>query len=224
MGHWRRSTRAHVAQAAGRCQEPNRRRRGLDLPLRGIRGRVQDFDFAQDERLVARARDGEDAAARQLVERHQERVYRIAYRLTGDVEVARDIAQDVFLRLLQNLHRIDDGRALTRWLTRTTTNRTRDRWRSQKDTVEFDERLHDSGAPTKAAVDEAASTQMGERIQAALMELPHRYREAFVLRHVEEMSHEEMCAELGLGLSAVKVRIHRACHMLRALLPEYDGD
>jgi RNA polymerase sigma-70 factor (ECF subfamily) len=189
---------------------------------------VQDRDFSYDQRLVERAREGDDRAARELVERHQERVYRLAYRLCGDADAAQDISQDVFLRLLRNLRRLDDGRALFRWLTRTTTNVVRDRWRTRRETVEFDEGLHDDphGAQGRrpGPGEEAAQAQMGERIQRALTDLPHRYREAFVLRHVEEMSHEEMCDELGLGLSAVKVRIHRACRMLRELLPEYVDD
>ncbi|HJP31205.1 MAG TPA: RNA polymerase sigma factor [Candidatus Latescibacteria bacterium] len=184
--------------------------------------RLQDTDFTYDKQLVRRAGDGDEEASRELVERHQDRVYRLSYRLTGDVEAARDITQDTFLRLLQNLRRIEDGQALTRWLTRTATNLTRDRWRTRRDTVEFDDSFEEGSRSSSSHLVEDA--QLGERIQRALMELPHRYREAFVLRHVEDLSHEQMCDQLGIGLSAVKVRIHRACHMLRELLPEYEEE
>ncbi|MDP6016167.1 MAG: RNA polymerase sigma factor [Candidatus Latescibacteria bacterium] len=183
---------------------------------------MQDTDFTYDKQLVRRAGDGDEEASRELVERHQDRVYRLSYRLTGDVEAARDITQDTFLRLLQNLRRIEDGQALTRWLTRTATNLTRDRWRTRRDTVEFDDSFEEGSRSSSSHLVEDA--QLGERIQRALMELPHRYREAFVLRHVEDLSHEQMCDQLGIGLSAVKVRIHRACHMLRELLPEYEEE
>lgn len=184
---------------------------------------VDDLDFEWDRRLVERARDGDAEAARQIVERHQARVYRLAYRLVGDAEVAQDLAQDTFLRVLRRLHRIEDGTALTSFLTRTATNLARDHWRRRRDTVEFDEGDHgDVDGPDPAR--DAASAQIGERVQRALMAMPHLYREAFVLRHVQELSHEEMCAQLGIGLSAVKVRIHRACRMLRDLLPEYGGE
>ncbi len=185
---------------------------------------MHDIDFSIDRRLVELAREGDGGAAHELIERHQERVYRLAYRLTGQADTAADIAQDTFLRLLQNLASINDGQALIRWLTRTATNIARDRWRSRRDTVEFDEALYDDDMARDITDDAAASAQMGERIQRGLMELPHRYREAFILRHVEDLTHEEMCAQLGLSLSVVKVRIHRACRMLRALLPEYEGD
>lgn len=185
---------------------------------------LDDLDYTQDRRLVERARDGDQAAAQQIVERHQDRVYRLAYRLTGDVEAAHDIAQDVFLRTLQSLGRIHDPQALTRWLTRTTTNLAHDRWRGRRDTVEFNEDVYHAPTPQRGPSEQTASVELGERIQQALMELPHGYREAFVLRHVEQMSHEEMCDELDIGLSAVKVRIHRACRMLRKLLPEYEDE
>ena len=183
---------------------------------------MRDIDFSYDRPLVERAREGDDQAARELIERHQDRVFRLAYRLTGETEAAADITQDTFLRLLQHLGRIEDGQALIGWLTRTSTNLARDRWRSRRDTVEFDDTFHDDGAVRSGPGEDAASGQMGERIQRALMELPHRYREAFVLRHVEDLTHEQMCDQLGIGLSAVKVRVHRACRMLRELLPEYD--
>ena len=65
--------------------------------------------------------------------------------------------------------------------------------------------------------------ELETRIQAALMELPPVYREAFVLKHVDELSHAEMCDLLGISRAAVKVRIHRACQMLRTLLTEGAG-
>lgn len=180
------------------------------------------LNFAEDGRWVEAARRGDLQAAERLVARHQERIYRLAYRLTGDAEVAADIAQETFLRALQSLARIADGRAFMQWLSRTATNLARDRWRARRDWVglEEEEAGWQTDQPTPQRDVEVAQT--GERIQTALMELPHRYREAFVLRHVEQMSHEQMCEELGVSLSAVKVRIHRACHMLRDLLPEYD--
>lgn len=181
---------------------------------------MSETDYKFDQDLVERARRGEQASAQALIERHQERIHRLAYRLTGDSDVAADVAQDTFLRMLQHLHRIDDPKALTAWLMRTCTNLSRDRWRAVRNLVEFDEITHEP-ASDMAGPDGGAAAQMSERIQLALMELPHRYREAFVLRHVEELTHEQMCAELELSLSAVKVRIHRACRMLRELLPEY---
>jgi RNA polymerase sigma-70 factor, ECF subfamily len=185
---------------------------------------LDDIDFSYDRQLVEGAREGDRQAARELIERHQQRVHRLAYRLTGDLEAAGDIAQETFLRLLNNLEHINDPQALSGWLTRTSTNLARDRWRSQRDTVEFDETFHQDGSDRGSPGDRVASAQMSEHIQRALMELPHRYREAFILRHVEELTHEQMCAELAIGLSAVKVRIHRACLMLRELLPEYGGE
>lgn len=156
-----------------------------------------------------------------IAERHQDRLYRLAYRLAGDVELAQDLVQDTFLKAFENLHRLRDGQALSHWLCQIATNLARDRWRTRKEVVPFDEEdEHLPGSPSDPTR-EVESRELGERIQQALMELPHPYREAFLLRYVEEMSHEEISGVLGIGLSAVKVRIHRACRMLRQLLPDY---
>jgi len=184
---------------------------------------MQTLDYERDRLLVRRAARSDADAMRQLVERHQERIYRLVYRLVGHVETAQDLTQETFLRALENVGSLEDGRTLHRWLSQIATNLVRDLWRKRRDVVEFDE--EDSSSPAEDGLpdQEVAAWEAGERIQAALMELPHTYREAFLLRHVEEMSYEEISEALDLGISAVKVRVHRARRMLRELLPEYDS-
>jgi RNA polymerase sigma-70 factor (ECF subfamily) len=158
---------------------------------------------------------------RQIVEAHQERIYRLIYRLVGDVETAQDLTQETFLKALENIGTLDEGRALHRWLSQIAANLVRDRWRTRKELIEFDEGNPAFSHPGDDPGEGLEAQEMGERIQQALMELPHTYREVFLLRHVEEMSYEEIGEALDLGISAAKVRVHRARKMLRELLPEY---
>lgn len=160
-------------------------------------------------------------AMQQIVERHQDRVYRLAYRLAGDAEVAQDVAQETFLKAFENLRHMRDGQALSQWLCQIATNLIRDRWKAWKETIQFDEEDCRLSCATSDPSREVESREIAERVQTALMGLPAIYREAFVLRYVEEMGHEEISSLLGVKLSAVKVRIHRACRMLRKLLPDF---
>lgn len=182
------------------------------------------LDYEGDHQLVRRAVRADRVAMRQIVERHQERVYRLIYRMVGNVDVAQDLTQETFLKALQKLDGLHQGQALHRWLSQVATNLVRDLWRTRKEHVEFDESTLNLVSPFPHPGRDAESRQTGERIQAALMELPLTYREAFLLRYVEEMSYEEIGETLDLGLSAAKVRVHRARKMLRGLLPEYAVD
>ncbi len=153
---------------------------------------------------------------------YQDMVYSTALRLSGNESEAEDIAQETFLRAFENLRSLNDGHALSQWLTQITTNLVRDRWKTRKKTVcleEDDPNLPRSGGNP---AQDAEIQEMRARIQAALMELPHAYREVFLLKYVEEISYEEIRDLLKISVSAAKVQAYRACRMLRKLLPEYD--
>lgn len=179
-------------------------------------------DYEKDRALVREAARSDPEAMRQIVERHQDHVYRLAYRLVGDAETARDIAQDTFLKAFENLGGMNNGRALSQWLSQITVNLVRDRWRTRKKTVCLDEGNPDLPRSRLDPLQDVEIQEMGEHIQAALTELPRAYREVFLLKYVEEMSYEEISDLLGISVPAAKVQAHRACKMLRRLLPEYE--
>lgn len=180
-------------------------------------------DYEKDRVLVQEASRCDPEAMRQIVERHQDHVYRLAYRLVGDTEVARDVAQDTFLKAFENLGSMNNGRALGQWLRQITVNLVKDRWKTRKKTVCLDEGDPEFPRSRFNPAQDVAVREMGEHIQAALMELPHTYREVFLLKYVEEMCYEEISDLLGISVPAAKVQAHRACKMLRRLLPEYES-
>lgn len=156
-----------------------------------------------------------------VVARYADVVYTMAYRLTGDDEEARDLAQDVLVRLHRGLSRYREGN-FEGWLYRTTVNAFRDRLRKRKRLREDVLPEEPPGMRTGRIVEEAV--QLGELhdvVQRALVRLPPEYREAVVLRDLEGRSYEEIAQILGIPAGTVRSRIHRGREALRQLLQPY---
>jgi RNA polymerase sigma-70 factor (ECF subfamily) len=144
-------------------------------------------------------------AFEELVAEHQALVLRTAYRLLGRIEDAQDAAQEVFLRLLRNLRRIEgDPKA---WLYRVTVNVCRDQYRRRKHMGELPLNLKDS------ALDPERTLELDERkrlLLLALQKLPERERAAIVLRDIEGLSTAETAAILGVEEVTVRSQISAA--------------
>ena len=100
---------------------------------------MENLDFDRDRELLRRALDRDEAALREIVDRHKDHVYRLAYRLVGDGELAEDLTQETFLKVFENLSSVQNGRALAQWMRTIVRNLIRDRWKTKKDTVSFQE-------------------------------------------------------------------------------------
>jgi RNA polymerase sigma-70 factor (ECF subfamily) len=181
-----------------------------------------------DAAALARAKAGDREGFRLLVERHSRSVFRLAYRLTGNEQDAEDVVQESFLRAYKQLQTFEARASFGTWLYRIAANYSLDLIRSRK--RHQDHRpLPPEGEPetdamlsipaTDPAPDRMAySSQLGERISSALRELTEQERAAFVMRHFEGFSIEEIGATLGLGASAAKHSIFRAVQKLRKTL------
>lgn len=156
-----------------------------------------------------------------VVAKYADVVYTMAYRLTGDDEEARDLAQDVLIRLHKGLSKYREGN-FEGWLYRTTVNAFRDRLRKRK-------RLREDELPdesirlrTGRVVEEAVQQrELHDVVQRALVRLPPEYREAVVLRDLQSRSYEEISQILGVPAGTVRSRIHRGREALRQLLAPY---
>ncbi|HEY1620750.1 MAG TPA: RNA polymerase sigma factor SigE [Streptosporangiaceae bacterium] len=173
------------------------------------------------------APDGPGAAAawvpptwEEIVREHSARVYRLAYRLTGNSHDAEDLTQEVFVRVFRSLNSYSPG-TFEGWLHRITTNlfldmaRRRQRIRFEGLGEETTARL--SGAePTPAQVFD--DRHFDGDVQAALKALPPEYRAAVILCDIEGLSYEEIATALGIKLGTVRSRIHRGRAQLREAL------
>ncbi|MFP5354694.1 MAG: RNA polymerase sigma factor [Gemmatimonadota bacterium] len=172
-----------------------------------------------DAEIVAQVLAGDTAAYAILVGRYRAQFARYATRMLGNREDAEEALQDAFLRAYRSLSRCDDPARFGSWLFRILANRCRTagarRGRREKTFVRDDVALHDA---SEAHPEDRAAWR--EEIQRALLMLEEDQREAFLLKHVEDLGYEEMAELTGVGVSALKMRVKRACERLRALLQE----
>lgn len=178
-----------------------------------------------DEQLAQRALAGEEAAFDELVRRHQSRVYHLAYVMCRDRDLADDWAQEAFVRAFEQLRHFDSTRPFTPWLLKVATNVCLNQVRrGSLTTVSLEATDNPEDEPRQIA-DEALTPPMRleqreltECVQAALAELPEKYRVVMVLRHLEDLEYDEIAAATGLPLGTVKTFLHRGRERLRHLL------
>ncbi len=158
-----------------------------------------------------------------VVRTHSARVYRLAYRLTGNPHDAEDLTQEVFVRVFRSLSNYTPG-TFEGWLHRITTNLFLDQVR-RKARIRFDalpedaERLPNKGlSSTGCPAQVYDDTHFDHDVQSALDALPPDFRAAVVLCDLEGLSYEEIAATLGIKIGTVRSRIHRGRSQLRAAL------
>lgn len=156
----------------------------------------------------------------QIVRDHSARVYRLAYRLTGNAHDAEDLTQDVFIRVFRSLHRFQPG-TFEGWLHRITTNLFLDGAR-RRQKIRFDglgegaeERLR-SAWPTPS--EQLADSDLDHDVAAALAALTPEFRAAVVLCDIEGLSYDEISTVLDIKIGTVRSRIHRGRSQLRVAL------
>jgi RNA polymerase sigma factor (sigma-70 family) len=156
----------------------------------------------------------------EIVERHSARVYRLAYRLTGNKHDAEDLTQEVFVRVFRSLSSYTPG-TFEGWLHRITTNLFLDGAR-RKAKIRFDALADDADTrlPSRSVTPDAAVLEglFDDDVETALAALPPDFRAAVVLCDIEGLSYEEIADVLGLKLGTVRSRIHRGRSMLRKAL------
>jgi len=182
-----------------------------------------------DAATVGRCLEGDQQAYQELVRRYRRAVYSIAYRMVGNREDARDLAQEVFIRAFRSLHCYDSSRPFSSWIFKITSNLCIDYYRKKKlatvsihDTYEGeDSRPRIELIDGRPLPDEVfAGKFRGQQLDVLLRSLPPRYRVVILLRHKADLSYEEISEELGIPLGTVKARLHRAHRLLRTKLSE----
>jgi RNA polymerase sigma-70 factor, ECF subfamily len=180
-----------------------------------------------DAAAVALARDGDSEAFRTLVERHSRAVFRLAHRMTGSPQDAEDVVQDTFLKAYRQLSRFESRANFGTWLHRIAVNCSIDLIRSRphreaghdtSDLEQFGAALDPGDAASTSPERLMLSTEVQDRITDAMNGLSRMERAAFVLRHFEGRSIEEISTALGLKSNAAKHSIFRAVKKMRTAL------
>lgn len=182
----------------------------------------------RDSVAVARARAGDGDAYRQLVDRHSRSVFRLAFRMTGNEHDSEDVVQETFLRAYRQLHRYEARSSFATWLYRIAANYSLDlvRRRKRQGDVPLSAPSEDEGAAIARTIPSPEpgperlvfSSAIQERVRGAMDELSRQERTAFVLRHFEGQSIDEISRALGLSENAAKQSVFRAVQKLRRAL------
>ncbi len=191
-------------------------------------------DEPTDLALVHSAQRGDYACFEELVRRYRDRVYRLARGMTTSDAEAEEVVQDTFLNLFRHLESFRGEAAVSSWIFRVAANAALMRLRrlrrkpllSLEDTrPDFSEDgthyIDPPGDWARQPEQTLLSRELGAQIEAAIAELPEKYRLVLLLRDVEGLSNEEVADTLGITLPTVKSRLHRSRLFVRDALDDY---
>lgn len=187
------------------------------------------FDRHEDLKLIHRCKRGEEAAFGEVLARYRAPIYNLCWRMTRNDEDARDLGQEVFIKVFRLLDRYDEQYAFSSWLFRIATNHCIDHLRRQR--LRFLSVERDGGGDDEDVEMQIASegpqpdvvmerSEALEKLEEVIADLPPHYRVITLLRHDQELSYEEIAEVLQLPLGTVKARIHRARNMIQQMLVE----
>lgn len=178
-----------------------------------------------DAQLVVRSLKQDQEAFGQLIDRHAATIVNLAYRMVGNRAEAEDLAQETFLAAFKALSTFRADSKFLTWLYRIGTNKCKDWLRTkrpgqgQRD-VDIDELLDMQVAEDRTPERLLSQQQVAHELEQAIQRLPPLYREAFVLKHVEGLSYEEMQEILGVNGDTLKMRVYKGRVQLSRELAE----
>lgn len=165
---------------------------------------------------LARAREGDQDAFAEIVNRHEAMVFSLAWNFFGDRAKAEEIAQDVFLQFYRNLHTLTTESHVLFWLRQVTTRRCIDLARRNRlRAVSLDD------AGEIAAADERFDPLLERTLKKSIEELPELQRAVLTLRYQEDLDPSDICRIVGLPVNTVKSHLHRALQSLRRKLEKH---
>ncbi|MHC4549960.1 MAG: RNA polymerase sigma factor [Planctomycetota bacterium] len=171
------------------------------------------FDPASDEALASRILGGETAAFDLLVGRWRDRIVDLAHLLTGDRDAAEDIGQEVFLRFYRRPGAYDPARPFAAWICTVARNLCHDRYRRETTRVRHQQRAVErryGPRPAPAPPEAASAAEVEARLREAIVGLPPKFREAFVLCAVRGHSYDEAARICRCPVKTVSTRLARA--------------
>ena len=184
-----------------------------------------------DQEVVARSREGDETAYRELIRRYERPVFSLIFRMVRDREIAEDLSQETFIKVLNAIGTYRPEFKFSSWVFKIANNTAIDHLRRRElDTLSLEGSPHAAtpeameatalqlGTGVASPLDDVASRELGGEIEAAINRLRPEYRSCILLRHVEGRAYEEIADILGLPLGTVKTYIHRARNELRVML------
>jgi RNA polymerase sigma-70 factor, ECF subfamily len=184
-----------------------------------------------DQEVVLLARDGREAAYRELVRRYERPIFSLLFRMVRDRELAEDLSQETFVKALNAIDSYRPEYKFSSWIFKIANNAAIDHLRRRElDTLSLEGSPHAEtpeavqatalqlGDRSENALDIVEAKELGATIEEAIGRLRPEYRSCILLRHVEGLAYEEIAQTLDLPLGTVKTYIHRARNELRETL------
>jgi RNA polymerase sigma-70 factor (ECF subfamily) len=176
-----------------------------------------------DSEIVRRVRAGERALFEVLMRRHNQRIYRAARAVVKDETEVEDVMQQAYINAFTHLDQFEERSEFSTWLTRIALNEAFARRQKMRRAESVSRNVDDEGRALMETITssqpdperQAYAQELRDVLEAAVDELPERYRTVFMLRDIEGLSTSETGVGLGLGDEAVKTRLHRARAMIR---------
>ncbi|HEX7737721.1 MAG TPA: sigma-70 family RNA polymerase sigma factor [Ktedonobacteraceae bacterium] len=195
---------------------------GLSIP--GITASPVEND---DLQLVSASKNGDQDAFSLLVQQYQRRVFNLVFRMLQNYEEANEVTQEAFLAAWQGLPSFRGEARFSTWLYRIAYNcalkqlETRKRDKALHTALQAEQALEIEGADPKSALLEALDNQ--KMIQEQLSQLPPKYRIVLILRHLQDMTYEEMAEVLTMPVGTIKTHLFRARNLLKERLQAFDN-
>src|SRR6185369_14951482 len=178
-----------------------------------------------DWRVIARCQQGDRDALRTLFERYEDRVYSIAmYSLGGDEQLASDVTQQVFVKLMTRIGQFRGDSEFSTWLYRLVVNTCRDEQRKQRRWVPLADSAFMTATVKQTQAAQYATKELSRQVQRALAELKPKLRWPLLLRYVEGLSYEEIGRVLGCSKGTVASRLNRGHSALSRKLGHLRGE
>jgi RNA polymerase sigma-70 factor (ECF subfamily) len=196
-----------------------------------VADRAGDLKTASDQEVVAAAAAGQEVAYRELLRRYERPVFSLIYRMVRNRELAEDLSQETFIKVLNALTTYRPEFKFSSWVFKIANNAAIDHLRRRElDTLSLEGSPHADtaekieatalqiGEKAESALDAVVNKELGGEIEQAIAKLRPEYRTCILLRHVEGRPYEEIAEILNLPLGTVKTYIHRARNELRISL------
>ncbi|MFQ6083556.1 MAG: RNA polymerase sigma factor [Candidatus Aminicenantia bacterium] len=177
-----------------------------------------------DEELVRKCLDGDLTAFDKLVKRYERQIYNLIFRIIGDLGEAKDVTQEVFFRAFKFLKDFNPEFKFYNWIFKIATNLSINYIEREKKFLPLDslekENLSNQISKTKSPEEALKSKELKEYIQQIILSLPAKYRVVVLLRHLQDLTYEEIGFATGLPIGTVKTYLFRAKEILKKELKE----
>ena len=182
-------------------------------------------DSNRNNLLIEQCLKGQQSSFSELIDKYKNLVFNLAYRMTYNLQDAEDISQEVFIRVYKSLYNFNPNYKFSTWLYQMTLNLCRDRFRKGKiPSVSLDSPLNKDDQKDLRSIipdnqnnpeDIIMGVEQTNFINDLITSLPLKYREVIILRHLKDLSYDEMSKILNISLGSVKTRLFRARELLK---------